>query len=90
MRLKIALLTTALAFGLGMPAALAEDAPEASSDMTVAGAPADEAPAAAQDDEDQGAPDEGGAAARTLAIAAPPNCHRLQASRVASRTSLVY
>ena len=63
MRLKIALLTTALAFGLGMPAALAEDAPEASSDMTVAGAPADEAPAAAQDDEDQGAPDEGGAAA---------------------------
>jgi hypothetical protein len=52
MRLKIALLTTALAFGLGMPAALAQ-----------AGAPADEAPAAAQDEENQGAPEEGGAAA---------------------------
>ena len=53
MRLKIALLTTALAFGLGIPAALAQDA----------GAPADEAPAAAQDEENQGAPEEGGAAA---------------------------
>jgi len=63
MRLKLALLTTALAFGLGMPAALAEDTPEANKDMTVAGAPADEAPAATQDEEDQGAPEEGGAAA---------------------------
>jgi hypothetical protein len=63
MRLKLALLTTALAFGLGTPAALAEDAPEVNSDITIAGAPADEAPATKQDEEDQGAPDEDGAAA---------------------------
>ena len=63
MRLKLALLTTALAFGFGMPAALAEDAPGAKSDIIIAGAPADEAPPAAQDDENQGAPEEGGAAA---------------------------
>ena len=63
MRLKLTLLTTALAFGLGMPAALAEDAPEATDDITVAGAPADEAPAAKQDEADQGAADEGGAVA---------------------------
>jgi hypothetical protein len=64
MRLKLALLTTALAFGLGMPAALAEDAPGATSDITIAGAgPADEAAPAAQDEEKQGAPEEGGAAA---------------------------
>ena len=42
MRLKLTLLTTALAFGLGMPAALAEDAPGANSDITIAGAPADD------------------------------------------------
>ncbi len=35
MRLKLPLLATALAFGLGMPAALAEDAP-AANDLTVA------------------------------------------------------
>lgn len=35
MRLKIALLTTALAFGLGTSAALAEDAPGAKSDITI-------------------------------------------------------
>lgn len=69
MRLKLALLTTALAFGLGTTAALAEDAPGAKSDITIAGAGAsDEAPAAKQDEEnqgtsDQGAPDEGGAVA---------------------------
>ena len=38
MRLKLALLTTVLAFGFGMPAALAEDAPGAKSDITIAGA----------------------------------------------------
>jgi hypothetical protein len=65
MRLKLALLTTVLAFGFGMPAALAEDAPGAKSDITIAGAaPADEsAPAAKQDEESQGAPEEGGAVA---------------------------
>jgi hypothetical protein len=64
MRLKLALLTTVLAFGFGMPAALAEDAPGANSDITIAGAaPADEAPAAKQDEESQGAPEEGGAVA---------------------------
>ena len=52
MRLKLALLTTVLAFGFGMPAALAEDAPGAKSDITIAGAaPADEAAPAAQDEE---------------------------------------
>jgi hypothetical protein len=60
MRLKIALLTTALAFGLGMPAALAEDAPGATDDITIAGA-ATEDPAM-QKDESQGAPDQGEAA----------------------------
>ena len=35
MRLKLALLTTALAFGLGTTAALAEDAPGAKSDITI-------------------------------------------------------
>jgi hypothetical protein len=35
MRLKLALLTTALAFGLGATAALAEDAPGAKSDITI-------------------------------------------------------
>ena len=35
MRLKLALLTTALAFGLGTIAALAEDAPGAKSDITI-------------------------------------------------------
>jgi hypothetical protein len=35
MRLKLALLTTALAFGLGSTAALAEDAPGAKSDITI-------------------------------------------------------
>ena len=35
MRLKLALLTTALAFGLGTTVALAEDAPGAKSDITV-------------------------------------------------------
>jgi hypothetical protein len=59
MRLKLALLTTVLAFGFGMPAALAEDAPGA---ITIAGA-ADEAPAAKQDEQSQGAPEEGGAVA---------------------------
>jgi hypothetical protein len=63
MRLKLALLTTVLAFGFGMPAALAEDAPGAKSDITIAGAPADEAPAIKQDDESQGAPEDGGAVA---------------------------
>jgi hypothetical protein len=64
MRLKLALLTTVLAFGFGMPAALAEDAPGAKSDITIAGAaPADEAAPAAQDEEKQGAPEEGGAVA---------------------------
>lgn len=64
MRLKLALLTTALAFGLGTTAALAEDAPGAKSDITIAGAGAsDEAPAAKQDEESQGAPEEGGAVA---------------------------
>jgi hypothetical protein len=62
MRLKLALLTTVLAFGFGMPAALAEDAPGAKSDITIAGA-ADEAPAAKQDEQSQGAPEEGGAVA---------------------------
>jgi hypothetical protein len=57
-------LTTVLAFGFGMPAALAEDAPGAKSDITIAGAaPADEAAPAAQDEEKQGAPEEGGAVA---------------------------
>jgi hypothetical protein len=64
MRLKLALLTTVLAFGFGIPAALAEDAPGAKSDITIAGAaPADEAAPAAQDEEKQGAPEEGGAVA---------------------------
>jgi len=35
MRLKLALLTTAMAFGLGTAAALAEDAPGAKSDITI-------------------------------------------------------
>ena len=35
MRLKLALLTAALAFGLGTTAALAEDAPGAKSDITI-------------------------------------------------------
>lgn len=35
MRLKLALLTTALAFGLGMTAAFAEDAPGAKSDIII-------------------------------------------------------
>jgi hypothetical protein len=35
MRPKLALLTTALAFGLGTTAALAEDAPGAKSDITI-------------------------------------------------------
>jgi len=35
MRLKLALLTTAIAFGLGTTAALAEDAPGAKSDITI-------------------------------------------------------
>ena len=35
MRLKLALLTTALAFGLGTTAAFAEDAPGAKSDITI-------------------------------------------------------
>jgi hypothetical protein len=35
MRLKLTLLTTALAFGLGTTAALAEDAPGAESDITI-------------------------------------------------------
>lgn len=35
MRLKLALLTTVLAFGLGTTAALAEDAPGAKSDITI-------------------------------------------------------
>jgi hypothetical protein len=35
MRLKLALLTTALAFGIGSSAALAEDAPGAKSDITI-------------------------------------------------------
>jgi hypothetical protein len=58
MRLKLALLTTALAFGLGVPAALAEDAPGAKSDITIAGATADQPPAT-QDEESQAAPDAG-------------------------------
>ena len=61
MRLKIALLTTALAFGFGMPAALAEDAPGANSDITIAGAPADDL-AMQNKDEGQGAADQGEAA----------------------------
>jgi hypothetical protein len=80
MRLKLALLTTVLAFGLGAPAALAEDAPGAKSDIIIAGAPADEAAPAAQDEQKQGAPEEGGAVARTLVIAAPLSCRRLPAS----------
>jgi hypothetical protein len=35
MRFKLALLTTAMAFGLGTTAALAEDAPGAKSDITI-------------------------------------------------------
>jgi hypothetical protein len=58
MRLKLALLTTALAFGLGVPAALAQQAP------------ADDPASTMQKDESQAAPeqsapaspDEGGAA----------------------------
>ena len=61
MRLKLTLLTTALAFGLGMPAALAEDATGANSDITIAGAPADD-PAMQNKDEGQGAADQGEAA----------------------------
>ncbi len=61
MRLKLTLLTTALAFGLGMPAALAEDAPGANSDITIAGALADD-PAMQNKDEGQGAVDQGEAA----------------------------
>lgn len=57
MRLKIALLTTVLAFGFGMPAALAEDAPGANSDITIAGGATDDP--AMQKDESQGAPDQG-------------------------------
>jgi hypothetical protein len=59
MRLKLALLTTALAFGLGVPAALAEEAPGAKSDTTiVAGAPAEDSAGAMQKDEEQTAPQE--------------------------------
>jgi hypothetical protein len=36
MRLKLGLLTTAVAFGLGTAVALAEDAPGAKSDITIA------------------------------------------------------
>jgi hypothetical protein len=39
MKLKLALLTTALAFGLGMPAALAEEATVPENDITVAESP---------------------------------------------------
>jgi hypothetical protein len=59
MRLKLALLTTALAFGLGMPAALAEDAPSANDDITVAGAPAEDPAGTMQKDEGQAVPEEG-------------------------------
>jgi hypothetical protein len=58
MRLNPILLITALAFGLGSTAALAEDAPGAKSDITIAGAAADQPPAA-KDDESQAAPDAG-------------------------------
>jgi hypothetical protein len=69
MRRKLALLTTALAFGLGTTAALAEDAPGAKNDITVVQQSTDDAPAM-QKDEGQGAadeaapatPDDGGAA----------------------------
>jgi len=60
MRLKLALLTTVLAFGFGIPAALAEDAPGAKSDITIAGGPADDP--AMQKDDGQGAVDQGEAA----------------------------
>ena len=59
MRLKLILLTTALAFGLGTAAALAEDAPGAKSDITIAGATAEEPAGTMQKDESQGAPEEG-------------------------------
>jgi hypothetical protein len=59
MRLKLALLTTALAFGLGVPAALAEDVPSASDDITVAGAPAEDSAGTMQKDEGQAAPEQG-------------------------------
>ena len=39
MKLKLALLTTALTFGLGMPAALAEDVTGETNDMTIAESP---------------------------------------------------
>jgi hypothetical protein len=58
MRLKLALLTTALALGFGTAAALAEDAPGAKSDITVAGT-ADESSGAMQKDESQAAPEQG-------------------------------
>jgi hypothetical protein len=59
MRLKLALLTTALAFGFGVPAALAEDAPGATNDITIAGAPAEDSAGKMQKDESQNAPDQG-------------------------------
>lgn len=59
MRLKLALLTTALAFGFGIPAALAEDAPGASNDITIAGGTAEEPAGTMQKDESQAAPEQG-------------------------------
>ena len=69
MRFSIAVLTTALAFGLGTSAALAEDAPGAKSDITIVGADTGDAAAGAKQEApgaaDQGSamPDESGAAA---------------------------
>lgn len=62
MRLKLVLLTTAVAFGLGTTAALAEDAPGAKSDITIVGTDTGNAPAGApadQKSEDQGAANQG-------------------------------
>ena len=67
MRFSIAVLTTALAFGLGTSAALAEDAPGAKSDITIVGADTGDAAAGAKQEApgaaDQGSamPDESGA-----------------------------
>jgi hypothetical protein len=58
MRRKLTLLTTALAFGLGTTAALAEDAPGAKNDITVVQQSTDDA-SAMQKDEGQAAPDAG-------------------------------
>jgi hypothetical protein len=60
MRLKLVLLTTALAFGLGTPVALAEEAP-VQDDLTVAGAGAGAADEGAAE-QSPASPDESGEA----------------------------